>query len=472
MESGTCGETTHLLDDTLTDLPASPDLLVSLNSPKSNSNPIVEYRLYTSRWYVLFVFVLLAASQLCLWNTFGPIADTAKIVLGWTDSDIALITSWGCTTFVLSAFFYSWLMDVKGLKVAVTLGAACLFVGTGIRCLPIPLAYIKWVMHLGQIVIGFAGPVMMAAPALLSATWFPPHQRITSTAIAASASYLGPAVAYLICPAFVGEVHPSNNSTLYDVDDIDPVVKQHHVDEINTLMYVEFGVMALLFLCVLIYFPAKPQTPPSPSAHDDRHDFKPGLLILVKNIHFWLPALCYSISNGVFYAWQSQLVLIFKDAQSVGQDTSGWIGFYANIAGVIGAITFGRLIDHIGPHGKIKSILIILVICCIGLALWFGILCLGAINFNIASLYISVPLYFEMTIEGMYPVAEGIITGFMTWLMNLVCLTVLLILMFPSIGVSWMNWAALGGVSVGLPLLLCYKEEYNRLSLDAYNRLE
>ena len=62
-------------------------------------------------------------------------------------------------------------------------------------------------MHAGQIVIGFAGPVMMAAPALLSATWFPPHQRITSTAVATSASYLGPAVAYLICPAFVSEVH-------------------------------------------------------------------------------------------------------------------------------------------------------------------------------------------------------------------------------------------------------------------------
>ena len=34
---------------------------------------------------------------------------------------------------------------------------------------------------------------------------------------------------------------------------------------------------------------------------------------------FWLPALCYSISNGVFFSWQSQLVVIFKDAQGVGQ---------------------------------------------------------------------------------------------------------------------------------------------------------
>ena len=73
-----------------------------------------------------------------------------------------------------------------------------------------PMFLFHRVMHIGQICIGFAGPVMMAGPALLSATWFPPQQRVTSTAIAAAASYLGPAVAYLICPAIVNEVHTNS----------------------------------------------------------------------------------------------------------------------------------------------------------------------------------------------------------------------------------------------------------------------
>ena len=66
-------------------------------------------------------------------------------------------------------------------------------------------------MHFGQLMIGFGGPVMMAGPVLLSALWFPPHQRTTSTAIGTAASYLGPAVAYLINPAVVSELRTSNS---------------------------------------------------------------------------------------------------------------------------------------------------------------------------------------------------------------------------------------------------------------------
>ena len=38
----------------------------------------------------------------------------AKTVLGWTDADIALLTNWGPIAFVVSAPFFSWVMDVKG----------------------------------------------------------------------------------------------------------------------------------------------------------------------------------------------------------------------------------------------------------------------------------------------------------------------------------------------------------------------
>ncbi len=58
---------------------SDPDLHVSVNRPKSNSTVVfTDYRPYKSRWYVLFIFVLLATSQLCLWNTWGPIADTGE----------------------------------------------------------------------------------------------------------------------------------------------------------------------------------------------------------------------------------------------------------------------------------------------------------------------------------------------------------------------------------------------------------
>ena len=51
-------------------------LLLPLDQPVVTGE--MEYRVYRRRWYVLTLFVLLATSQLCFWNTWGPIADTGN----------------------------------------------------------------------------------------------------------------------------------------------------------------------------------------------------------------------------------------------------------------------------------------------------------------------------------------------------------------------------------------------------------
>ena len=58
-------------------------------------------------------------------------------------------------------------------------------------------------MHLGQLLNGLAGPVAMMSGPVLSAAWFPPHFRTTSTAIVAVANGLGVAFSNLVGPALV-----------------------------------------------------------------------------------------------------------------------------------------------------------------------------------------------------------------------------------------------------------------------------
>lgn len=53
-------------------------------------------------------------------------------------------------------------------------------------------------MHLGSILNGLGGPVTMAGPAVLSAVWFPTHERTTATAIGAIMSGLGNGVSFLL----------------------------------------------------------------------------------------------------------------------------------------------------------------------------------------------------------------------------------------------------------------------------------
>ncbi len=70
--------------------------------------------LYGIRWYVLFLFCFACTLQGCVWNCWGPIAQSAKEVFDWTDADIALLPSWGNIMNCVTIVPVTWLMDVKG----------------------------------------------------------------------------------------------------------------------------------------------------------------------------------------------------------------------------------------------------------------------------------------------------------------------------------------------------------------------
>ena len=68
-------------------------------------------------------------------------------------------------------------------------------------------------MNAGHVFIGLAGPVLMAGPPLVSAVWFPPHQRTTSTAYLSATAYLGVAVSFLIGPLIVTDLKTENSTS-------------------------------------------------------------------------------------------------------------------------------------------------------------------------------------------------------------------------------------------------------------------
>ena len=72
---------------------------------------------YHRRWYILAVFSLIAGVQAAAWNTWGPITGSAEDVFGWTDGTIALLENWGPIAYIVSFLIFSWLLDVKGMRV-------------------------------------------------------------------------------------------------------------------------------------------------------------------------------------------------------------------------------------------------------------------------------------------------------------------------------------------------------------------
>jgi len=81
-----------------------------INTPVTNSH----LQVFKRRWYVLVLFSLIYMTQSAIWNTWGPLTQSAEIAFGWSLDDIALLANWGCIMYVSSMVFFSWLMDVKG----------------------------------------------------------------------------------------------------------------------------------------------------------------------------------------------------------------------------------------------------------------------------------------------------------------------------------------------------------------------
>ncbi|KAJ7377801.1 hypothetical protein OS493_026368 [Desmophyllum pertusum] len=126
------------------------------------------FKVYKRRWYILLVFFICSAVNGLKWNTWSPI---------------------------------------QGLRVSTLLLGIANFIAAGLQAIPLANMQIQtWLAHLGIIVNSIGGPVAMALGPLISAAWFPPHQRTTSTALAALSSYFGTGISFIIGPLIVPDV--------------------------------------------------------------------------------------------------------------------------------------------------------------------------------------------------------------------------------------------------------------------------
>ena len=208
-------------------------------------------------------------------------------------------------------------------------------VGTGLRCITSNQLYATPLIHCGQIMIGFAGPVAQAAATALSSIWFPSSQRTTATAIASLASYCGTALSFIIGPTVVQDygdrsISEANSKYAGLVDKIS--------HDIRWYLYAQAGVCCVLLILVIFTFPKKPPKPPSATANLERMNFKEGLKKLFFNPQFQLIAFAYGLTTGVYSAWCSDLAINLHEFK-ITDKTAGYLGFWAVIAGSVSGIS-------------------------------------------------------------------------------------------------------------------------------------
>ncbi|KAG9348768.1 hypothetical protein JZ751_029085 [Albula glossodonta] len=441
--------------------------------PETSIQPAYS-RVYGRRWLVLAIFSLLGFMQGMVWNTWGPIQNSAKHAYGFENTDIAVLVLWGpigYTTWLL----FMWLMDKKGLRVSLLLSAFFMVAGTALRSVPLPNLQLKrWLIHGGQLLNGLAGPTIMSAGPLLSTTWFAPDQRATATAVASLISYLGAAASFLIGPLVVPA--PNDTQALYSTNDWDV---NHIRDRIQLVLYAEFAMIAVLFAAVLLYFPSRPPVPPSVAAASQRLSYRSSICRLLSNLRFLMIALAYSVPTGVVAGWSGVLDMVLTPAK-VSQVDAGWIGFWSIVGGCVFGVAMARFADSI--RGMLKLILVLMLAGASLASTWFTLTCLTRLTHlpsTAATLYTScilvgifinssVPIFLELFIETVYPVPEGITCGVVTFLSNLVTGLLLFFLTFYFKDLSWLNWCLTGSCLFSLLLILLFRESYDRLYLDVF----
>ncbi|KAM6986315.1 solute carrier family 49 member 4 [Aplochiton taeniatus] len=452
---------------------AEREPLLVPSHPETNTQPVFS-RVYGRRWLVLTLFSLVAFMQGMVWNTWGPIQNSAMKAYEFSKSDIAILVLWGPVGFIPWLLFM-WLMDKKGLRSSLLLATFFMLLGAGLRSAPLGTPVLRrWLIHGGQLLNGLAGPTIMSAGPLLSTTWFAPDQRATATAIASLFGYLGAAMSFVVGPLLV----PAPNDTLVvnkEVVSTDDNIRER----IQLVLYAEFGAIAVLFGVVLLYFPSRPPIPPSVAAASQRLSYRSSICRLLSNVRFLMIALAYAVPTGVMSGWAGVLDMILTPA-NVSQVDAGWIGFWSIVGGCVFGIAMARFADSI--RGMLKLILVLMMAGASLASTWFTLTCLTRLTHlpsTAATLYTacilvgifinsSVPIFFELFIETVYPVPEGITCGVVTFLGNLVTGLLLFFLTFYCTDLSWLNWCLTGSCLLSLLLILFFRESYDRLYLDVF----
>ncbi|PWA28416.1 hypothetical protein CCH79_00015932 [Gambusia affinis] len=408
-------------------------LLAPTSAGTTNSLP-VNSRVYGRRWLVLTLFSLLALMQGMVWNFWGPIQNSAVKAYGFTKSDIAVLVLWGPVGF-FPWLLFMWLMDKKGLRASLLLSAFFMLLGSTMRSIPLTDLHLRRLIHGGQFLNGLAGPTIMSAGPYLSTTWFAPDQRATATAVASLFSYLGGAASFIVGPLIVPAPNDSQTAT------VAPPSTAFIQSRIQLVMYAELAAIGVFFVAVLLYFPSRPPVPPSVAAASQRLSYRSSICRLLSNFRFLMIALAYAVPTGVIGGWSGVLDMVLTPAK-VSQVNAGWIGFWSTVGGCVFGIGMARFADSI--RGMLKLILVLMLAGASLSSTWFTLTCLSTITHlpvTAAILYTScilvgifvnssVPIFFELFIETVYPVPEGITCGVVTFLGNLAAGLLLFFLTF------------------------------------------
>ncbi|KAI7799976.1 putative feline leukemia virus subgroup C receptor-related protein 1, partial [Triplophysa rosa] len=303
--------------------------------PGEQNKPL-ETRLYWRRFAVLAVFSLYSLVNAFQWiqysiitNIFMDYYNVSNLMIDWL-SVVYMVA------YVPLIFPATWLLDKKGLRLTVLLGAGLNAVGAWVKCASVG-PNLFWVTMTAQIICSVAQVFILGLPSRIASVWFGPSEVSTACATAVLGNQLGVAIGFLLPPVLVPNT----------ADD-----KELMGHNISIMFYGTAGVSTLLFFLTAFVIRDRPPLPPSKAqavlstSPAEDYSYKKSIINLFKNKPFILLLITYGIMTGSFYSVSTllnQMIITYYPKQELN---AGRIGLTLVVAGMVGSILCGLWLDR------------------------------------------------------------------------------------------------------------------------------
>uniref|UniRef100_A0A8D0HRY5 Choline/ethanolamine transporter FLVCR1 n=1 Tax=Sphenodon punctatus TaxID=8508 RepID=A0A8D0HRY5_SPHPU len=381
-----------------------PEVQAMLSSPAPGVSGTP--RLSKRRLVVLAVFSLYSLLNAFQWIQYSILSNIFMHFYEVSSTQIDWLSMVYMVTYVPLILPATWLLDTRGLRLTALLGSGLNCLGAWIKCTSVQRNLYP-VTLLAQIVCSVAQIFILGLPSRIASVWFGPKEVSTACAVAVLGNQLGTAIGFLLPPVLVPNT--AENTDLMG-------------HNISIMFYGTAALSTLLFLLTGAVFVEKPKYPPSRAqavlrnVPPENYSYKQSIINLFRNVPFVLLLISYGIMTGAFYSVSTLLNQMIIHHYKGEEVNAGRIGLTLVVAGMVGSIICGLLLDYTKTYKQ--TTLIVYILSFIGMIIFtftlnVGYLTVVFVTGGVLGFFMTgyLPLGFEFAVEITYPESEGTSSG-------------------------------------------------------------
>jgi MFS family permease len=325
----------------------------------------VNYVVYSSRWLQLSVFSLFTLTNGMAWLLYSGNSILMQSYYNVNEFGINILSMLYMIIYILGSNYANNVLVKQGIRKGLVYSAVLQLSGGIIRVLPWPfinpasLPLLSYFLGLvGQFFLAMAQLFLLSTPVTLASNWFPNNERVLATAIATVFNSIGQFIAFALNLICLGNY---NNFALDNQGEFD--IRAAPVP----LLIISQAIFCVLSSAlVLLFFRAKPPTPPSKSAElenlqensidsTDNYSWRAELKLLYNNRDYCILFALYAVSMGIAWTWATILNSLLT-ALNFNSSVAISAGMIFITAGILSGALFGYIADKTHKFSPLISL--------------------------------------------------------------------------------------------------------------------